>query len=58
MLVVHGANDRIMPVAAGEYFAEHLPNSEFHVFGETGHWLQLEQPQRFADLVRAFLKEN
>lgn len=47
-----------MPVAAGEYFAEHLPNSEFHVFGETGHWLQLEQPQRFADLVRAFLKEN
>jgi 2-hydroxymuconate-semialdehyde hydrolase len=58
VLVVHGANDRIMLVAAGEYFAEHLPNAELHVFDETGHWLQLERPQRFADLLRAFLKET
>ncbi len=58
VLIVHGANDRIVPVAAGEYYAEHLPDADLHVFEETGHWLQLERPQRFADLVRTFLNGN
>ena len=58
VLVVHGADDRIVPVAAGEYFAEHLPDVRFEVFEETGHWLQLERPQRFADGLRSFLKET
>ncbi len=57
VLVVHGADDRIMPLAAGEYFAEHLPNARFEVFAETGHWLQLERPARFAALLREFLAD-
>ena len=56
VLVVHGREDRIMPLAVGHYFAAHIPNAELHVFPKTGHWLQIEQPQRFANLSRAFLK--
>jgi 2-hydroxymuconate-semialdehyde hydrolase len=55
-LVVHGREDRIMPVAAGYHFAERIPNAQLHVFPKAGHWMQLEQPQRFANLLRAFLR--
>ena len=54
-LVVHGENDRLIPIAAGEYFAEHLPNVTFDRFPNTGHWLMIEQAQPFADRVRAFM---
>jgi 2-hydroxymuconate-semialdehyde hydrolase len=55
VLVVHGEDDRLIPIAAGEYFAEHLPNVRFERFANTGHWLMIEQAQPFADLVRKFL---
>lgn len=57
-LVVHGEDDRLIPIAAGEYFAEHLPNVRFERFARTGHWLMIEQPQPFADLVREFLHDT
>lgn len=57
-LVVHGEGDRLIPIAAGEYFAANLPNVRFERFADTGHWLMIEQPQRFADLLRTFLHET
>ena len=42
---------------AGKYFAEHLPNARLEIFKDTGHWLQIEQGPKFAQLVRSFLKE-
>jgi 2-hydroxymuconate-semialdehyde hydrolase len=54
-LVIHGREDRIIPVAAGHYFAQRIPNAQLHVFPKTGHWVQIEQHQRFVALVRAFL---
>ncbi|MBI4934148.1 MAG: alpha/beta fold hydrolase [Actinobacteria bacterium] len=57
-LVVHGDDDRIVPIASGEWFAEHLPNARFEVFPETGHWLQIEQGPAFAALLRDFLAET
>lgn len=56
-LVVHGEADRLIPIAAGEYYAAHLPDVRFHRFADTGHWLMLERPQEFADLVRAFMRD-
>jgi 2-hydroxymuconate-semialdehyde hydrolase len=55
VLVVHGADDKIVPVAAARYFAEHLPNARLEVFPDTGHWLQIEQGQAFATVLRSFL---
>lgn len=57
-LVVHGASDRIVAPAAGEWFAEHLPNARLELFPDTGHWLQIERPQAFADAVRTFLADE
>lgn len=57
-LVVHGEGDRLIPIAAGEYFAEHLPNARFRRFAQTGHWLMIEQAQPFADLVRQFMRDT
>jgi 2-hydroxymuconate-semialdehyde hydrolase len=55
-LVVHGREDRIVPVASSHHLATHIPNAELHIFPKTGHWLQIEQSQRFANLARSFLK--
>lgn len=55
VLVMHGDDDQIMSLAAGEWFAEHLPNARLDVFADTGHWIQIEQHDRFASAVRAFL---
>lgn len=58
VLVVHGNDDRIVPLAAGQWFAKHLPNARLEVFPDTGHWLQIEQGPRFAELLRSFLAEE
>lgn len=54
-LVVHGDDDRIVPMASGEYFAQHLPNSRLEIYPDTGHWLQIEQGPKFAASLRTFL---
>lgn len=55
VLVLHGREDRLIPLEAGRYFAEHLPNAQLHTFPHAGHWAMIEQPERFAFLVGAFL---
>lgn len=57
-LIVHGDDDKIVPFASSEYFAEHIPNARFEIFEKTGHWLQIEQGPRFAALLRVFLAET
>jgi 2-hydroxymuconate-semialdehyde hydrolase len=56
-LVVHGANDKIVPLEAGQYIGKHLPNAQLEIFDNTGHWLQIEQGPKFAALLRWFLKD-
>ena len=35
----------MIPLAAGQYFAEHLPNARLHVLPHAGHRAMLEQPE-------------
>lgn len=56
-LVIHGRKDRMLPVRAGYYLAENLPNAQLHVFPHAGHWIQIEQPERFAAQALLFLQE-
>jgi 2-hydroxymuconate-semialdehyde hydrolase len=58
VLVVHGDDDKIVPVAAGYYFAQHLRGARLQVFPDTGHWLQIERGAQFAALLRTFLAER
>ena len=55
VLVVHGREDRIIPVEASYHLAHHLPNAQLHVLPHTGHWVQIEQISRFHELARLFL---
>jgi len=56
-LVIHGREDRFLPVEADYYFAGHIRNAQLHVLPNTGHWAQLEQAERFRAQVELFLTE-
>lgn len=56
-LVVHGREDRVVPAQCGLLIANSIPDADLHLFGHCGHWVQSEQPRRFAALVRDFLAE-
>lgn len=56
-LVLHGREDRMLPVRSGYYLAEHLPNAQLHVLPHAGHWIQIEQADRFTVQAKLFLAE-
>ena len=55
-LVVHGREDVIVPFQNSVRFHELIPDSELHLFGNCGHWTQIEKRNRFLELVLPFLK--
>jgi 2-hydroxymuconate-semialdehyde hydrolase len=56
-LIVHGREDRVIPLANAYTLAEWLPRAQLHVYGRCGHWTQIEHAARFASLVGDFLAE-
>ena len=56
-LIVHGRDDRIIPVSCSEQLFKCIKNSQLHIFGNCGHWTQIEHNQRFNKLVTDFLLE-
>ena len=57
-LIVHGREDRIVPVECAWRMFQLLPNAELHVFGQCGHWTQVEKAGPFGDLVEQFLRRD
>ncbi|MCY1283847.1 2-hydroxymuconate semialdehyde hydrolase [compost metagenome] len=56
-LVIHGREDRVIPLATSLTLADWIPRAQLHVFGQCGHWTQIEHANRFARLVGDFLAE-
>jgi 2-hydroxymuconate-semialdehyde hydrolase len=56
-LVIHGREDRVIPLATSLTLAQWIQNSQLHVFGHCGHWTQIEHSARFVQLVDNFLAE-
>jgi proline iminopeptidase len=56
-LVTVGRDDWITPVAAAEEIARLIPTAQLVVFEHSGHSPQLEEPERFQQVVRDFLRE-
>ena len=54
-LIVHGRDDRIVPLTSSIRLHSLIRRSELHVFGECGHWTQIEKKDRFVRLVADFL---
>ncbi len=57
-LILHGREDKMIPLSVAVRVHEHLKRSEMHVFGQCGHWVQLEREDQFVDQVRSFLRNN
>ena len=57
-LVIHGREDRVIPLSNSLLLADWIPNCQLHVFGHCGHWTQIEHTDRFTRLVGDFLDEG
>jgi 2-hydroxymuconate-semialdehyde hydrolase len=59
VLLAHGYNDRVIPFAETSLaLMEVLPNAQLHAFGNSGHWVMIEQNRAFTATVLAFLEEG
>ena len=57
-LVVWGDDDQIVPKSAGEVYAKSLPGARFETVANSGHCVDMEQPDALAKLVTGFIAEN
>ncbi len=55
VLIIHGREDRILPPSSGLKLHSLINRSELHVFGQCGHWTQIEKKDRFAQLAEKFV---
>ncbi len=53
-LLLHGRDDRVIPLEMSLRMHQLIANSQLHVFGNCGHWTQIEQADRFIRLVSDF----
>lgn len=57
-LVIHGREDRVIPLEASLRLASLIDRAQLHVFGRCGHWTQIEHAARFVRLVSDFFSEG
>jgi pimeloyl-ACP methyl ester carboxylesterase len=55
LLIVWGARDRVIPLAHGEDAHALVPGSRFEVFARAGHFLFLDEPERFVSLLEEWM---
>ena len=56
-LVMWGREDKLIPLAHGTYYAEHIPDAQLNVFEQCGHMIPFEKPDEFvADITRFVAK--
>lgn len=56
-LIIHGREDQVIPMDTSLKLFELIQHAQLHVFGESGHWAQIEHSARFAKLLRDFFNE-
>lgn len=54
-LIIHGRDDRIVPLEASLRLLSVLRNSQLLVFNRCGHWAQIEHANAFNSIVCAFI---
>jgi pimeloyl-ACP methyl ester carboxylesterase len=53
VLILHGQQDRMVPVAHGEWLARHLPAAELRLFPDDGHVSVLHAADQALDWIRS-----
>jgi pimeloyl-ACP methyl ester carboxylesterase len=54
-LLVHGREDKVIPMQVSVTMLGLLPNADLHVFSACGHWTQIERADEFSALVADYL---
>jgi pimeloyl-ACP methyl ester carboxylesterase len=57
-LLIHGRDDRLVPLAAAQALLRRQPKWSLEVFDDIGHVPQLESPARFVDAVVRWLRSR
>jgi pimeloyl-ACP methyl ester carboxylesterase len=52
-LVIHGTEDKMIPVGNGKLIASLIPGAELEIFDGVGHLFWWEEPEGSAELIRA-----
>ena len=55
VLLLHGADDTLLPASWARAAADELSNARLHLFETCGHWPPRERPRAFNHAVSAFL---
>jgi len=55
-LLIHGHQDRFVPLQSSLYMLDYLENANLHVFKRCGHWAQIEQKDQFVKLTKDFFE--
>ncbi|MCR6628674.1 MAG: alpha/beta fold hydrolase [Magnetospirillum sp.] len=56
-LLIHGREDRVVPLETSMTLNRWIDRSQLHVFGRCGHWVQIEHTGRFVRLLANFFSE-
>lgn len=54
-LIIHGRDDKVIPLDNAHRLLQLMERSELHVFGRCGHWTQIEWADDFNALLKRFL---
>ena len=54
-LLVHGREDKVVPMQVSVTMLGLLPHADLHVFSACGHWTQIERADEFSELVADYL---
>lgn len=54
VMLIHGREDKFVPVDVSVRAAICIPRAQLHVFGQCGHWVQIERSREFAMLLQSF----
>lgn len=54
-LIIWGRHDRLIPLAHGEYYANHIPGAQLEIIEECGHMVPFEKADAWSQLALAFL---
>jgi len=57
-LMIHGHQDRFVPLQSSLYMLDYVENAELHIFKRCGHWAQVEQKDQFIKLTKDFFERN
>jgi proline iminopeptidase len=58
LLIAHGRYDYVSPYTMWDGIVETLPHATLHLFERSGHQTFFEEPERFVEVVRAWIAQS